>query len=96
MRAPRRYNSTEMHFFYCLNCGNLAYELPRRKSKQYKKGHLKKLYCPHCQKECNSYECRNEIEAYEFKEKYANGDYKEEAQMALEHCEKEKALWNRR
>lgn len=96
MRAPRRYNSTEMHFFYCLNCGNLTYELPRRKGKQYQKGHLKKLYCPHCQKECNSYECRNEIEAYEFKEKYANGDYKEEAQMALEHCEKEKALWDRR
>ena len=41
---------------YCTNCGNRGINIPRRSGHYRKAGHLKKLYCIHCKKECNHVE----------------------------------------
>lgn len=43
--------------FYCIQCGNKNYSIPRRKNAQREAGHLKRLYCPYCGKEINHAEC---------------------------------------
>jgi hypothetical protein len=69
---------TEMHDFYCINCGRKAYTLPRRIGHQHEKFHKKKLYCWSCKQEWNCVEVRNYEEAQEFKEAWEAGKYKEE------------------
>lgn len=76
---------------YCLNCGN-KYELFRKSCKQKKSFHRKKLYCIHCKKTLNFIECRNLDDVEEFKERFANGEYKEEALESMETCEAEGGL----
>lgn len=72
--------------FYCLNCGNKVYELPRNRGFLHEKGHRKRLYCPTCKIECNCLECNNDEEIFQFKEDYANGIYKDEAEESIKHC----------
>jgi len=56
---------TEIHDFYCSECGFYT-PLARRCDKKKANGHLKKLYCPHCRKEVNFIETINkEILQYE-------------------------------
>ena len=49
----RKNQTMEYNLFYCVSCGSLNYRLPRRKGKQREAGHLKRLYCPHCQEDIN-------------------------------------------
>ncbi len=78
---------TEMHSFYCPNCGEKIYDLPRPVSHQYQKHHKKKLWCWKCHNTLNAVECRNDIEVYEFKQKFENGDYKEEVIESLTYTQ---------
>ncbi len=43
--------------FYCVFCGNKGIPVVRRRGAERGAGHLKKLYCLHCQKETNHVEC---------------------------------------
>ena len=42
--------------FYCTECGRRGIPLPRFKGNFREGGHLKVLFCPHCQKEVNHVE----------------------------------------
>ena len=44
--------------FYCVECGNKGIPIARRISQLREAGHLKKLFCLHCQKETNHAEIR--------------------------------------
>ena len=77
------YRKMERHSFYCMNCGNKAYELMRPVSHQYGKHHRKALYCPWCKVTVNTIECRNDSEVYDFKEAFNAGEYKEELKESL-------------
>lgn len=77
-----------MSDFYCLNCGN-RYSLYRKKGKLKKSFHRKKLYCIHCQCECNFIECRSVDDYQEFRQHFEAGEYKEEARESIEFCKKE-------
>ena len=39
--------------FYCTQCGKRGLDLPRKKGQGREAGHLKKLWCPCCNKEVN-------------------------------------------
>lgn len=77
----------EQHNFYCLKCGAKSIPLPRKKGKQYKKFHRKKLYCYKCNLVINHIECRNEQEEEEFKEKFENGDFLDETREELNYIQ---------
>ena len=77
------YRKMEQHSFYCMNCGNKAYELMRPVSHQYGKHHRKALYCPWCKITVNTIECRNDSEVYDFKEAFNAGEYKEELKESI-------------
>ena len=56
----RRYNRpTESEsVFYCVNCGNRGIPIMRRRGAEREAGHLKKIFCLHCQREWNHVECK--------------------------------------
>ncbi len=45
-------------YFICSECGNI-FPLPRRENKKRNKGHIKDLYCIHCNKVVKTTEIRN-------------------------------------
>lgn len=56
--------------WYCTQCGNqIPYIIPRREGKMHKLSHLKKLWCPHCNKEINA------VETSEFSTHYSYSDF---------------------
>lgn len=79
-------NRNEIHDFYCIKCGNKVLSLPRQVSHQYKKHHMKKLWCYKCKCEINCVECKNDQEAYDFREKWLAGDYLEAVEESLKEC----------
>lgn len=44
--------------FYCTKCGNKGIPVFRTAGKERESGHLKKLFCLHCQEEVNMVEIR--------------------------------------
>lgn len=65
--------------FYCTQCGNKNYSIPRKLNSQREAGHLKELYCPHCERDINHAEC-TEFGPYtfrEFREEYNLGNFDE-------------------
>lgn len=44
--------------FYCTQCGHKGIPIVRKNNKIREPGHLKKLYCMHCNKENNHVECK--------------------------------------
>lgn len=80
----------EMHDFYCLNCGQKSLTLPRKIGRQYKSGHRKKLYCPHCHTEVNHIECKNDFDVWEFKQAFEAGEFQEEAKESMEFIKNER------
>ena len=49
---------TTLSEFYCVECGNRGIPIARRVGQQREAGHLKKIFCLHCQKETNHAEIR--------------------------------------
>ena len=82
-------SKTEIHDFYCLNCGKLSMPLPRKIGRQHNSYHRKKLYCPYCKVVVNHVEIRNDVELFNLKEDFANGQFKDEAAESIELCQKE-------
>ena len=80
-----KYAKTEIHDFYCLNCGNKGIELPRKKGQ-------KKLYCLTCKTDVNHIECKTIEEVEKFKEEFKRGVYKDEAQESMAYIQKENSL----
>ena len=68
----------ESHDFFCTCCGNKGIGIWRNTAAQRGRGHLKKLYCIHCKREVNHYECYNEADVEKFKRKFENGDFKDD------------------
>ena len=84
----------ENHSFYCMKCGNKGLDIPRRVSHKHGKHHRKKLWCIYCKQEVNHIECKTLQDVEEFKEKFAAGEYKEEAMESLAYIEKENQAWS--
>ena len=85
----------DQHDFYCINCGEKVFTIPRKVNHKHAKHHRKKLWCPWCGMEVNHVECRNDSEVYEFKRAFEAGEYKEEVQESLNFINKEKnLLWS--
>lgn len=82
--------------FYCTKCGQKAMTLPRKRGKGKEAGHLKKLYCPHCQDtQHNCVEIKELSQHYDldtFKLEFKNGNFDEEGnrkedwQVFVKHC----------
>ena len=81
--------------FYCINCGNKGIDLARKKGHQHKVGHLKKLYCIHCQTTCNHYECHNSEDVDKFKNKFEKGEFIDLAKKSIEECKKDRWMYER-
>lgn len=58
--------------FYCTECACRNIPVFRKSNKRRKKGHLKKLYCPHCRKYTNN------VEISEYNSTYTYEDFLEE------------------
>lgn len=86
--------------FYCVECGNKGIPIARRISQQREAGHLKKLFCLHCQKETNHAEIRpfgsylyTDFEE-EFKlGRFVNGNKVPVSELTI--CSKEQCLYNK-
>lgn len=65
--------------FYCTVCGNKGLPVVRTKGKEREPGHLKKLFCLHCQKECNMIEIkpRGKYTLDDFWKEYNYGNFDE-------------------
>lgn len=61
--------------FYCTVCGNRGIPIPRKFGQVREPGHLKSLFCLHCQKPTNHVEIRP------FGQKYTYEDFKEEFEL---------------
>ena len=49
---------------YCTQCGKKNIPIPRKRNKSREAGHLKKMWCIHCQKTTNMVEIRNFGQSY--------------------------------
>ena len=63
--------------FYCTKCGKRGIPIARNKGRQREVGHLKKLFCLHCQEETNHAEVRpfGNYTEDDFKEEFALGRF---------------------
>lgn len=83
----------ELHSFYCMNCGEKAFELMRPKGHKYSKHHRKALYCPWCHETVNCIECKNDTDIYDFKKAFEAGEYVDEAKESIVFI-KENNIWS--
>lgn len=63
-------NEVKISQMYCIECGKQGISIPRSKGRQREPGHLKTLYCIHCQKETNHCEIRPDKGSYTFLDFY--------------------------
>lgn len=73
----------ERHKFFCIQCGREGIPLSRKVNHKHKSLHMKKLYCPWCRTEINHVEVSTPEEEAIFKEKFAKGEYVEDAKQSL-------------
>lgn len=77
--------------FYCTQCGNKGFPIIRMPGQGRESGHLKKLFCIYCNKECNMVEISNNNYKYtldDFLIEYNNNNFTEEGvrKMAWKQC----------
>lgn len=80
--------------FYCLRCGKATIPIMRHVGHSHQQGHRKKLWCPWCKTEMNCMEIRNYEELMDFKERFANGEFIEEAAESENYLREERNKWN--
>lgn len=86
--------------FYCTKCGNKTIPIPRKAGQDRDKGHLKKIYCLHCQ-ECNNCAEVKPFGSYtyeDFLEEFELGRFVEGNRIPiadLQDCNKEECNYNR-
>lgn len=63
--------------FYCTQCGNRGFSIPRKIGKEREAGHLKKMYCLNCHKEQNFVECKpfTKYEYHQFLEEFYGNNF---------------------
>ena len=68
--------------FYCTKCGNKGLPIIRSVGKEREPGHLKKIFCLHCQEERNMVEIRNvgKYTLNDFWLEYEYGNFTEEGE----------------
>ena len=66
--------------FYCTQCGNRGFSIPRKIGKEREAGHLKKMYCLNCHKEQNFVECKpfTKYDKKDFIVEFEYGNFSEE------------------
>lgn len=80
------YGKTDIHEFYCLNCGNRGLDCVRPQAHRRERFHRKKLYCPTCRLIVNHVECKNPYEVENFKILFKDNYFAEEARLSIEEC----------
>ena len=86
--------------FYCTECGNKGIPIARKAGQHKEPGHLKKLYCLHCQKETNHAEIRpyGSYNLEDFEEEFRLGRFFEGSKihvMNLMSCSKSDCMYNK-
>ena len=74
--------------FYCVRCGNKGIPIARKIGSQREAGHLKKLYCLHCQEQTNHAEIRP-FGAYhyeDFKLEFELGRFVNDLRVPITEC----------
>lgn len=76
---------TTISNFYCVRCGNKGIPVARTNRKIREGGHLKKLYCLHCNQETNHAECRGfgQYDYEDFKIEFENGNFTDDGVRQL-------------
>ena len=71
--------------FYCVICGNKGIPVFRRAGQGREAGHLKKLFCLHCNKETNHAEVRpyGKYSKIDFYKEFTFGNFDEEGNRRL-------------
>jgi hypothetical protein len=81
----RFYNSSSSRFF-CVCCGREGIPIQRKKGQEREAGHLKKLYCLYCGKECNFCEIKEYSYSYTYQDfllEFNNGNFSKEGERKL-------------
>ena len=85
-RQSRGYNLATNSKFYCTKCGKQGVPIVRKKGQERKSGHLKKIFCLHCQQEVNHVEVK-EIGDYsyeDFLEEFELGSFVDGERVAVQ------------
>ena len=61
-------NNITISRFFCTQCACEGIPIARKQQKQREAGHLKKLYCINCKKECNHVEIRPFEDGYNYED----------------------------
>lgn len=72
-------NNFAISEMWCCKCGQKGISIPRKNGKYREPGHLKKIYCIHCEKDWNHVEIRPMYSDYNYEDfqlemKYNNFD----------------------
>ena len=81
------------HDFYCLNCGNKSYTLPRKVNKLHGKEHFKGLWCPKCKAMVNHIELNEFDDKETFLQDFQQGKYFDVAAESFIHYMESDVLW---
>jgi len=72
--------------FYCTQCGNKGLPVVRKKGAEREAGHLKKLFCLHCQKEVNFCEIQPFAQRYTYQDfllEFEQGNFNKEGNRVM-------------
>ena len=85
-----------MSEFYCTQCGNKGIPIFRQRGKEREAGHLKKLFCLHCQKEVNHCEVKpwTKYDYKDFKTEFEYGNFSEQGLRIRPYGELKGAILN--
>jgi len=84
-RRSKKFSISDM---YCVECGQKNIPIPRKVGKERERGHLKKLYCVHCNKETNHCEIKSsgKYTLADFKEEFELGRFVDGNRVPLNKC----------
>lgn len=83
--------------FYCTQCGNKGINIWRKRGNEREAGHLKKIWCFHCNKEVNFCEIKPNTMRYtydDFKTEYEYGNFNEEGNRIMKYGELRRLIHN--
>ena len=81
---------------YCTKCGNKGIPIARKKGAEREAGHLKKLFCLHCNQERNHVECKpfSHYDYEDFKLEMSYGNFDENGLRKMTYGELKTAINN--
>jgi len=71
------------HAFYCTQCGRRGIPIARKRCRE--EGHLKRLYCVHCERVVNHVECvpNSKYDENTFMEEFTSGNFDEDGMRRI-------------